>query len=125
MTDYYDEQQRIPRRRSATPEDLAARHTSTRSVPASRQSQRMDDEETHTAFPMRPLVRNLTRAPLTPHTREYLIPLSDGTTLRVTERELDDLPEDYQQAARRLAGNLQASGQLYHRLPFTPTISRR
>jgi hypothetical protein len=49
---------------------------------------------------MPPTVRQPGRVPLLPPPREYVIPLADGTSLRVTGRELGMLREEYQNAAQ-------------------------
>jgi hypothetical protein len=99
MGDYYNEEQRIPRRRSAATDDRAVRQTQAGSQPTVTRTRRNADDEAHSAYPMRPMVRNFARAPLTPPKREYVIPLTDGTEMRVTEHELSDLPKEYRQAA--------------------------
>ena len=98
MTEYFDEVRRIPRRRSATP-DTTSRQTQTGSQVVATRTKRKENES-YNPYPMRPMVRNLSRAPLTTPKREYIIPLTDGTKMRVTERELEDLPEEYQEAAQ-------------------------
>jgi hypothetical protein len=40
----------------------------------------------------------------------YVIPLSDGSTMHVTERELEELPETYQTAARLITPHVAAPG---------------
>lgn len=99
MAEYYNEQQRIPRRRSATPNDLAARMTQAASAPTATRTRRNADDEASSSYPMRPMVRNLAHAPLTSPKREYVIPMTDGTQMHVTERELSDLPKEFRQAA--------------------------
>jgi len=79
------------RRRSASPADLAARrqgYTPTRT--------RTTGEAT--AVPAYPR-SSLRHRPIG---TMYVIPLSDGSAMQVTERELEDLPANYQNAARRI-----------------------
>jgi hypothetical protein len=100
MGEYYNTQQRIPRRRSATPDAVAQRQTQTGSALHMR-TRHTDEDDASSSSPMKPLARRFDRAPLTATflTRQYVIPLTDGTEMHVTERELADLPENYQNAA--------------------------
>ncbi|HLI87723.1 MAG TPA: VCBS repeat-containing protein [Ktedonobacteraceae bacterium] len=54
----------------------------------------------------------------------YVIPLTDGTEMHVTERELDDLPAEYQYAAHLLAPpQVPTQRQRRHPNPKRPTPS--
>lgn len=47
----------------------------------------------------------------------YEIPLTDGTVMRVTERELEDLPEEYQDAAQLVTPHLPSGTPTQRRQP--------
>ena len=86
---YYNENHRIPRRRSATYEDANARQTGS-GVPTSTQD---TDEHSMVSSTPRSVMRHRPIGAL------YVIPFTDGTEMHVTQRELGNLPENYQHAA--------------------------
>jgi hypothetical protein len=110
---YDDEEGRIPRRRSATDEELHERRraaqgqvTHTTSVPATHQWQAADGgiddeilEEGHNPYRLPNSCRRYHAFP-TPRQRTYEIPLTDGTVIRVTARELSTMPQEYKDAAQ-------------------------
>src|SRR5258707_10483464 len=105
------EEGRFPRRSSATDEALRERRRAaqgqgarTTSVPATRQRQATDDEEEDDdVWPTRlPNSSRRYAAPPAQRQRAYEIPLSDGTIMHVTERELSHLPQEYRDAAQLL-----------------------
>lgn len=100
MDDSYNVQHRIPRRRSASPDEVAQRQMQTRSALPTR-TRHTEEDNVSSSYPMKPMVRRFDRAPLTATstTQHYAIPLTDGTDLHVTERQLADLPKAYKQAA--------------------------
>src|SRR5258706_4583733 len=115
--DTEEEEGRIPRRRSATDEALRERRraaqgqgTRTTSAPATRLRQTADDETEDDEFfeeaynPYR-LPNSSRRYAALPAQRQrtYEVPLSDGTIMHVTERELSHLPQEYRDAAQPLA----------------------
>ena len=95
---YYDEHQRIPRRRSASRQDLEARRTG--NARPTRTPNTADDD----ILDERPgrLPTSTRRYNLAAPEREYLIPLTDDTALYVTERELATTGRDSQAAARQV-----------------------
>jgi len=115
-SDHEEEEGRIPRRRSATEEALRERRwvaqgqrTRTTSVPATRQQQIADDESEDDELPEEGynpyrLPNSSRRYAALPAQRQrtYEIPLSDGTVMHVTERELFHLPQEYRDAAQPL-----------------------
>ncbi len=103
---YYNEQQRIPRRSTATSEDLAQRQTQAGSALPTRTRQPKDDDR-DSSYPMKPMVRRLDRAPLTTK-QEYMIPLTDGTAMYVTERQLVTMGQEYQDAAQLVTPQIAA-----------------
>ena len=97
MGEYYNAQEGIPRRKSALPE----RQMQTGSALPVRTRQ-TDEDDAYSSYPMKSLARRFDRAPLTATspTQHYVIPMTDGTAMHVTERQLADLPETYQNAAQ-------------------------
>jgi hypothetical protein len=88
---YYNKQQRIPRRTSATYEDLQERRTGSSAPPQT-------DEEEDTRKSVGVIGKSAIRH--RPIGTMYIVPFSDGTAMRVTEHELGTLPENYQNAAQ-------------------------
>ena len=93
---YYDEEKRIPRRSSA-PQQAALLPTG--SAPGTTRTRRTADDS---SWPMRPMVRRLDHLPLQAPKKEYMIPLTNGTALYVTEQELLTMGQDYIDAAQPL-----------------------
>jgi len=103
MGEYYNAQHRIPRRASATPDTVAHRQTQTgNALPTRIRHTDDDDDEVSRRYSMKPMARHLDRAPLTATAtaRHYVIPLTNGRAMRVTEHELETLPQTYQNAAQ-------------------------
>ncbi len=85
----YNQEQRIPKRRSATQEERDAYFQGT--VPAPPRQTLEDD-----------LISATPRSVLRyrPIENVFIIPFTDGTAMRVTEHELGTLPQHYQRAAQ-------------------------
>lgn len=98
----YNTQPGTPKRSSATADDLHERQTAARVHTQTRAT----SEDTEAPGSIGIINKSLLRH--RPITTLYLIPLTDGTEMRVTERELGDLPEDYQNAARLVTPQLSA-----------------
>jgi hypothetical protein len=90
MGEYYNTQQRIPRRSSATPDAVAQRQTEEEELL----------EEGYNPHRLPSSARRYTPPPAAPPESIYRIPMSDGTVLRVTERKLATMPTNYQRAAQ-------------------------
>jgi hypothetical protein len=114
MSEYYNREQRIPRRSSATSDAVAQRETQTGSA---RSTRTKDDDDEYSRSPMKPMARRLDRAPLTAPstTQHYVIPMSDGRDLHVTERQLAHLPAAYQNAAQLIT--VQEAGAVLKHTP--------
>ncbi|SRR6266487_2558479 len=95
---YYDEDQRIPRRRSATRQDLEARRTGNARPTCTPNTA---DDDVLDERPGR-LPTSTRRYALPAPEREYMIPLTDGTAVYVTERKLATMGRDYQAAAKEV-----------------------
>ena len=117
---YYDEQQRIPRRSTASPD---TRRPQSGVFTRTRQT---DEDNVHSSSPMKPMQRRFDHAPLTSDSseRHYVIPMSDGTDIYVTQRKLATMPKAYRQAARQVRPE-PAKLQALHRNPrnHIPTTS--
>ena len=98
---YYDEEKRIPRRSSA-PQQAALLPTG--SAPGTTRTRRTAEDS---SYPMRPMVRRLDHLPLQAPKKEYMIPLTNGTALYVTEQELLTMGQDYIDAAQLLKARRQ------------------
>lgn len=103
-TTYYNDELHVPRRSTATAQDVQARRTST----STSTSAPSTDEDTNddTALSVGVIGKSALRHRPLPHL--YVIPLTDGTTMRVTEHELHELPEDFQEAAQVVTPQLPA-----------------
>src|SRR5216683_3155677 len=111
---YYNEAQRIPRRSTATREDLEDRRSGSPLPTRTRNTADDDDivEDVPSRFPSSARRYNV---PVVP--REYLIPLANGKALYVTEQKLATLGRDYQQAAREVLPGTTAQKQQQRRQP--------
>lgn len=91
MGEYYNTQQGIPRRSSATPDKVAQRQT-----------EEEEEEILEEGYNPNRLPGSARRyaTPAAPQDSIYRIPMSDGTVLRVTERKLATMPTNYQRAAQ-------------------------
>jgi len=100
---WYDHEQQIPRRSSATAE-LARRQTQTASAFSTRSHHTDEDSDA------RPTVGVIGRSAIRyrPIGPSYVIPFTDGTKMHVTEHELGMLPENYQTAAQLITPQLAA-----------------
>lgn len=119
MAEYYNREQRIPRRSSATSDAVAQRETQTGSTLSTRTKRtKDDDDDEYTRSPMKPMVRRFDHAPLTATSprRHYVIPMTDGTDMHVTERQLAHLPAAYQNAAQLITAQ-EAGAALKHTPP--------
>ncbi len=102
------------RRKSATAEDLARRQESMESMTTTHNT----EEDSRIIPPSA-----LRYRPSQPSGNRYVIPLTDGTEIRVTERELEDLPEEYQTAAQLLSPRIAAPRQRRQPNPKRPVPS--
>ncbi len=118
MSEYYNREQRIPRRSSATSDAVAPRQIQEESARSTRTKHTKDDDDEYSRSPMKPIARRFDHAPLTAPspTRHYVIPMSDGTDLQVTERQLAHLPAAYQNAAQPIIAQ-EAGAALKHTPP--------
>ena len=97
---HYNEAQRIPRRRSATDEDLQARQTRGAVVT----SPQHGDEDADTRRSVGVIGKSAIRH--RPIGNRYVIPFTDGSEMHVTEHELGTLPENYQNAAHLITSHV-------------------
>src|SRR6266487_834509 len=104
----YTRGERIPKRRSATQDERDAHFQG--SLPPARQTQ---EEDCVSATP-----RSVLR--YRPIETTYVIPFTDGTAMRVTEHELDTLPQNYQQAAQLLPPHRAAPRSQRQPQPLVP-----
>src|SRR5690349_7501693 len=100
------------RRARATPEERAARQAGSALPTRSRNTR--DDEDLLEDVPSR-LPTSARRYHLPIPTREYMIALTNGKTLYVTEQRLATMGRDYQAAAQEVAPGTIAQKQ--HRQP--------
>jgi hypothetical protein len=108
---YYDEEKGIPRHSSA-PQQVATRTTG--SAPAITRTRRTAEGS---SWPMQPMVRRIDQHPLQAPKQEYMIPLTDGTALYVTEQELLTMGQDYIDAAQPLKARRQPQPNANKALP--------
>ncbi len=105
----YNQEQRIPKRRSATQEERDAYFQGT--VPAPPRQTLEND-----------LISANPRSVLRyrPIESTYIIPFTDGSEMRVTEHELGTLPQHYQRAAQLITPQLAAPRQRRQPRPKVP-----